>query len=59
LPIDLPGGKTIVSNIHQIQKIDQSSSECDDNSVAESHSDTKDYLSWNGDSDDPNDDKLD
>jgi hypothetical protein len=57
--IDLPEGKTKVLNIHHIRRINWHPGESDNGSAAVSNSDTKDWLNWIGDIDDPNNDELD
>jgi len=52
--MDLPGGQTQESNFHQIKRINRHSVECDDNCFLESISDTKNWLHWNRDLDNPN-----
>jgi len=56
---DLPGGRTQVLNAHRIRSINCHPVESDEDSAPESIAATKDWLNWNGDSDDPNDSKDD
>jgi len=52
---DLPGGRTRVSHVCRIRRIDGHSSESDEDRAPESISDTDNWLDWNGDLDNPND----
>jgi len=56
---DLPGGRTQILNVRQIQRINCHPVESDDDSAPESISDTDDWLNWNGDLDNPNDSEDD
>jgi len=56
---DLPGGRTQVLNVRRIEQIDRHPAESDEDSSPESVSDTKNWLNWNGDLDDPNNSKDD
>jgi len=51
---DLPGGRTQVLNVRQIKQIDRHPAQSDEDSSAESISDTENWLNWNGDLDNPN-----
>jgi hypothetical protein len=57
--IDLPSGKTHVLNIKRICRINCHSGESDDESSAETNSDTEDWLHRNGDLDNPQYDEND
>jgi len=48
---DLPGGRTHILNVCQIQRINRHPVESDEESAPESNSDTEDRLNWNGDVD--------
>jgi len=52
--MDLTGGRTQVLNVCRIGRIDHYSAKCDDDSAAESISDTENWLDCNVDLDDPN-----
>jgi len=52
---NLPGGRTERFNVHRIRRMNRHPVEYDKDSATESISDTEDWLSWNGDIDDPND----
>jgi len=52
---DLPGGRTEVLNVQQIQRIHFPRAESDEDCAHESISDTENWLHWNGDFDIPND----
>jgi len=52
---DLPGGRTQVLNVLQIQPIHHHPGESDEDCAPESISDTKNWLNWYGDLDNPND----
>jgi hypothetical protein len=56
---DLPGGRTQISNVRRICKINRHPVERDDASAPESNSDTDDCLNWNRDLDNPNDSEDD
>jgi len=56
---DIPGGRTHILNIRQIRRINHYPVESDDDSAAESISQTDDWLNWNGDFDNPNASKDD
>jgi len=51
---DLLGGRTQISNVSRIRRINSHPVECDEHSALESISDTADCLNWNGDLDNPN-----
>jgi len=55
----LPGGRTQVVYVHQMKWIGRHPAECDKDIAPQSISDTKDWLVWNGDLDNPNDSKDD
>jgi len=50
----LPGERTQILNIHRIRRIDQHLVERDEDSTPEILSDTKNWLNWSGDLDNPN-----
>ena len=52
---DLPGRRSPILNICRRRRIDGHPVECDKDSAPESISDTKNWLTWNGDLDNPND----
>jgi len=52
---DLPGGRTQVLNVRQIKQIDRHPAESNEDTSPESISDTKNWLKWNGDLDNPYD----
>jgi hypothetical protein len=54
---NLPGGRTQIFNICGIRRINRQPVESDKDTGPESFSDTKDWLNWNGDLDNPNDTK--
>jgi hypothetical protein len=56
---DLPGGRTQILNVRQIQRINLHPVKSDEDSAPESILDTEDWFHWNGDLDDPNDSKDD
>jgi len=56
---DLPGGQTQISNVRWMRRINRHPVDSDMDSAPESISDTKDWLNWNGDLDDPNDNEDD
>jgi len=56
---DLPGGRTQILNVRQIQRIKCHPVESDEKSTPESISDIHDWLNWNGDLDKPNDSEED
>jgi len=56
---NLPGGGTQLVNVCRIRRINCHPVESDEDSTAESISDTEDWLDWNGDLDNPNDSKDD
>jgi len=56
---DLPGGRTQILNVRQIRRINRHPVESDDAIAPESISDPDDWLNWNGDLDNPNDNKDD
>jgi hypothetical protein len=51
---DLPGGRTQICNVCDIQRINHHLVESDEASTPESILDTEDWLNWNGDLDNPN-----
>jgi len=51
---ELPGGRTQMLNVHQIQRNNRHPVECDEDSAPGSISDTEDWLDWNGDVDNAN-----
>jgi len=51
---DLPGGRTQMLNVRQIRRVNRHPAKSDEDSSPESISDTKNWLNWNGDLDDPN-----
>jgi len=51
----LPGGWTQILNVRQIRRINCHPLDCDEDSAPESISDTKNWLHWDGDLDNPND----
>jgi len=51
---DLPGGRTQVLNVRQIEQINRHPAESAEISSAERISDTKNWLNWNGDLDNAN-----
>jgi len=55
----LPGGRTQVLNVRRIKRIDCHPAESDDDCSPESISDTKNWLNWNGDLENPNDSEDD
>jgi len=54
-PKDLPGGRTQISNIRRIHRINCYPVGSDEDSSPQTISDTEDLLNWTGDSDNPND----
>jgi len=52
---DLPGGWTQILNVRRIRRINRHPIESDQDCAPESISDTKDWLHWNGNLDNPND----
>jgi hypothetical protein len=56
---DLPGGQTQILNVRRIRRINHHPVESDKDSALESISDTEDWLTWNGDLDNPNDSEDD
>jgi len=56
---DLPGGRTEVLNVRRIKRIDRHPSESDDDRSPENISDPENWLTWNGDLDNPNDSEDD
>jgi len=56
---NLPGGQTQVLNVHRIKRLDRHPAESDEDSSPETISDTKNWLNWNGDLDNPNNSKDD
>jgi len=56
---NLPGGRTQILNVHRIKRIDRYSAESDEDSAPKSIPDTKNWLNWNGDLDNPNDSEDD
>jgi hypothetical protein len=56
---DLPGGQTKVLNVRRIKRIDSHPAESDEDSSPESISDTENWLNWNGDLDNPNNNEDD
>jgi len=56
---DLPGGRTQIINVRQIQRINRHPVESDDDTAHESISDTDNWLNWNGNLDYPNDSEED
>jgi len=56
---DLSGGRTQILNVRRIRRINRHPVESDDDSAPESISDTKHWLNWNGDLDNPNDSEED
>jgi hypothetical protein len=56
---NLPRGQMHVLNVYQIQRIDCQSGKSDKVCALEHISDTKTWLEWNGDLDDPNDSEDD
>ena len=56
---DLPGGQTQVLNVRRIRQINRHPAKSDEDSSPESISDTKNWLNWNGDLDNPNDSEDD
>jgi len=64
LPPDLsaknhPGARTVILNVCQIWRINHDPVEIDEDSAPECISDTKGWLNWNGDLDNPNDSEDD
>jgi hypothetical protein len=57
--MDLPGGQIQILNVRRIRKIIGHPVKSEKNSIPESISDTKDWLDWNGDLDNPNDSEDD
>jgi len=55
----LAGGWTQVLNVRRIRRIDHHPAESDDDSAPESVSDTENWLTWNGDLDNPNESEED
>jgi len=51
---DLPGGRTQVLNMRHLKRIGRHPDKSDEDSSAESISDTENWLNWNGDLDNPN-----
>jgi hypothetical protein len=51
---DLPGGPTQIISDHRIRRINCHPVECDEGSAPESISEIEDWLTWNGDLDNPN-----
>jgi len=56
---NLPGGRIQILNVRQICQINRHPVESDDNSTPGSISETDDWLNWNGDLDNPNNNKDD
>jgi len=56
---DLPGGRTQVLNVCRVKQIDCHLAESDEDSSPESIADTKNWVNWNGDLDNPNDSEDD
>jgi hypothetical protein len=56
---DLPGGRTQILNVHRIRRVNRHSTESDEDSLSDSISDTKNWLNWNGDRDNPNESEDD
>jgi len=56
---DLPGGRTQLLNVRQLNRIDRHLAESNEDSSPESISDTENWLNWNGDLDNPNDSQDD
>jgi len=56
---DLPGGRTQILNVRRIRRMNCHPVESDDDSASERISDTKHWLNWNGDLDNPNDSEED
>ena len=52
---DLPAGRTHVLNVCRIKQINCHPAKSDEDSSPESISDTKNWLNWNGNVDNPND----
>ena len=52
---DLPSGRTLISNVRRIRRIDRHPVECDQDSAPESILDTENWLNWNCDLNNPND----
>jgi len=50
----LPGGRTQILNVRRIRRVNRHPAESDEDSSPESISDTKNWLNWNGDLDNPN-----
>jgi len=56
---DLHGGRTPILNVRRIRRINCQPVESDEDSAPDSISDTKEWLNWNGDLDNPNDSEED
>jgi hypothetical protein len=56
---NLPGGRTQVLNVCRIKQIDRHPAESDEDSSPASISETENWLTWNGDLDNPNDSEDD
>jgi len=56
---DLHGGPTQISNISRSQRINRHPVDSDEHSVPERISEPKNWLNWNGDSDNPDDSERD
>jgi hypothetical protein len=56
---DLPGGRTQILNVRQIQRINRHPVESDKDSAPESILDTEDWINWNGDLDNATDSEED
>jgi len=50
---DLPGGQTQLLSVHQVRNIANHPNESDEDGAAEIISDTKSWLDWNGDLNNP------
>jgi hypothetical protein len=56
---DLPSGRTQIMNVRRIRRINRDPVESDEDSAPERVSATEDWLHWNGDLDNPNDNEED
>jgi len=56
---DLSGGRTQILNVRRMRGINPHAVESGEDSTPESISDTEDWLNWNGDLDNPNDNEDD
>jgi hypothetical protein len=56
---NLPAGRTQILNIRRILRINDQPVESDKDCAPEGISDNEDWLTWNGDLDDPNDSEED